>query len=110
MGCMADCLERCKMEKKKSEIATNNRNSEVASTGTGVTKHTAGSRSIIEHTLKLEADLKRKNDCWEVFRITHRHKDGTFVDARSQAIDDNMTTRISEISQATTEGEEPHTS
>ncbi|XP_073309328.1 uncharacterized protein [Primulina huaijiensis] len=109
MGCMAECLERGKMGKKKLEIAKNNRNSEVAGTGTGVTKHTAGSRSIIEHTLKLEADLKRKIDCWEVFRITHRHEDGTFVDARSQAIDDNMTTRISEISQATTEGEEPHT-
>ncbi|XP_073015623.1 uncharacterized protein [Primulina eburnea] len=95
--------------KEEQFKSTWNLNSEVAGTGTGVTKHTAGSRSIIEHTLKLEADLKRKIDCWEVFRITHHHKDGTFVDARSQAIDDNMTTRISEISQATTEGEEPHT-
>ncbi|XP_073118724.1 uncharacterized protein [Henckelia pumila] len=40
--------------KKKTETAKNNRNSEVAGPGTGVTKHTAGSRSIIEHTLKLD--------------------------------------------------------
>ncbi|XP_042461543.1 uncharacterized protein LOC122045397 isoform X1 [Zingiber officinale] len=92
-----------------SSTARNNRNTEVAGPSTGSTKHTAGSRSIVEHAIDLTDILERRPTCWEVFRNTHKKKDGTFVDARSKAIDDEITYRVTQASQPVIEGEELQT-
>ncbi|KAM3238183.1 hypothetical protein P3L10_013213 [Capsicum annuum] len=46
--------------KNKSHITTQNRCSETGGPGTGPSKHTGGSRSIVEHTIKLATKMGRE--------------------------------------------------
>ncbi|XP_074561670.1 uncharacterized protein LOC141817966, partial [Curcuma longa] len=78
-------------------IARSNRNTELAGPSTGSTKHTAGSRSIVEHTLDLEHELQRPPTCWEIFTKTNKSKDGSFIDPHS----------VAQASAATVQGGEP---
>ena len=48
-------------EKKKSEIAIKNRRTEVAGPGTGMSRHTGGSKSTIEHAQDLVTFLTLKH-------------------------------------------------
>ncbi|XP_074580679.1 uncharacterized protein LOC141837120 [Curcuma longa] len=84
--------------------AQNNRNPNAGGTSTGSSKHTAGSKSIVEHAIDLASTLHRPGTSWEIFRTTHKKKDGTFVDERSKAIDDDMTNRVAQASQPDVEG------
>ncbi|XP_015163314.1 uncharacterized protein [Solanum tuberosum] len=70
----------------KSRIATRNRCSETGGLGTGPSKHTGGSRSTVEHTIKLAAELRRPPNSWDIFKKLHKRKDGSFVDAKSKCI------------------------
>ncbi|XP_042460548.1 uncharacterized protein LOC122044069 [Zingiber officinale] len=81
-----------------SAIACNNRNSESAGSSTGSTKHAAGSCSMT-------TELQRPPTCWEIFNKTHKKKDVPFVDQRSSAINEAMTTMVAEASQPNAEGE-----
>ncbi|XP_057986697.1 uncharacterized protein LOC131171243 [Hevea brasiliensis] len=65
----------------KSRITAQNRRSETGGPGTGLSKHTGGSRSTVEHSQKMAQELHRDPNSWEVFRKLHKKKDGTFVDA-----------------------------
>lgn len=47
--------------KKKSEIASKNRRTEVAGPGTGMSRHTGGSKSTIEHARDLVTFLTLKH-------------------------------------------------
>ena len=47
--------------KKKSEIASKNRQTEVAGPGTGMSRHTGGSKSTIEHARDLVTFLTLKH-------------------------------------------------
>ena len=49
------------MKKKKSEIASKNRRTEVARPGTGMSRHTGGSKSTIEHARDLVTFLTLKH-------------------------------------------------
>ncbi|XP_074562379.1 uncharacterized protein LOC141818858, partial [Curcuma longa] len=89
---------------RNATTAQNNRNADAGGTSAGSSKHTAGSRSIVEHAIELENTLHRPGTCWEIFRSTHKKKDGTFVDARSKAIDDDMINRVAQASQPDAEG------
>ncbi|XP_074592457.1 uncharacterized protein LOC141848320 [Curcuma longa] len=89
-----------------AEIARSNRKTEIAGPSTGSTKHTAGSRSIVEHTLDLEHQLQRPPTCWEIFTKTHKSKDDTFIDARSQALDAEYSARVAQASAPAVEGGE----
>ncbi|XP_073155584.1 uncharacterized protein [Henckelia pumila] len=89
--------------KQKSVCGKRNRCSEPAGLGTGLSKHIGGSRSYVEHAMQLRADLEHKGMCWELFKKTHEKKDGTFVDARSQAINEKMNAKFVEASQLTNE-------
>ncbi|XP_042401199.1 uncharacterized protein LOC121991257 [Zingiber officinale] len=86
-----------------------NRKSELAGPSTGATKHTAGSRSIVEHALDLEHDLQRPPTCWEIFTKTHKSKDGNFIDRRSSALDEEIAARVAQASQPSLEGGEEQT-
>ncbi|KAH0655260.1 hypothetical protein KY285_030142 [Solanum tuberosum] len=74
----------------KSRIATRNRCSETGGLGTGPSKHTGGSRSTVEHTIKLAVELRRPPNSWDIFKKLHKRKDGSFVDAKSKCINDKM--------------------
>ncbi|KAH0660953.1 hypothetical protein KY289_029701 [Solanum tuberosum] len=74
----------------KSRIATRNRCSETGGLGTGPSKHTGGSRSTVEHTIKLAIELRRPPNSWDIFKKLHKRKDGSFVDAKSKCINDKM--------------------
>ncbi|XP_006346684.1 uncharacterized protein [Solanum tuberosum] len=74
----------------KSRIATRNRCSEIGGLGTGPSKHTGGSRSTVEHTIKLAIELRRPPNSWDIFKKLHKRKDGSFVDAKSKCINDKM--------------------
>ncbi|KZV55351.1 hypothetical protein F511_24668 [Dorcoceras hygrometricum] len=89
--------------KHKSKCGKKNRYSEPAGPGTGISKHIGGSRSYMEHAIQLSADLKRKSTCWDLLKKTHGKEDGTFVDARSHAINEMMNVRYAEASQPTNE-------
>ena len=49
MVIVALVLGGARSEEKKSEIASKNRRTEVARLGTGMSRHTGGSKSTIEH-------------------------------------------------------------
>ncbi|XP_074576181.1 uncharacterized protein LOC141832603 [Curcuma longa] len=92
-----------------AHIARANRNTELAGPSTGSSKHTAGSRSIVEHTLDMENELQRPPTCWEIFSKTHKSKDGTFVDKRAEAFEAELNARFEQASQPTVEGGERQT-
>ncbi|XP_060202620.1 uncharacterized protein LOC132631039 [Lycium barbarum] len=79
---------------EKSRIATQNRHSETGGPGTGPSKHTGGSKSTVEHTIKLAIDLRRPANLWDVFKKLHKRKDGSFVDPKSKSINDEMEARV----------------
>ncbi|XP_074574082.1 uncharacterized protein LOC141830577 [Curcuma longa] len=89
---------------RNAVTAQNNRNPNVGGTSTGSSKHTAGSKSIVEHTIDLANTLHRPGTCWEIFRNMHKQKDDTFVDERSKAIDNDMTNQVAQASQPDLEG------
>ncbi|PHT45230.1 hypothetical protein CQW23_14388 [Capsicum baccatum] len=72
--------------KNKSHIATQNRCSETGGSGTGPSKHTRGSRSTVEHTIKLVTEIGRELNSWEIFKKLHQKKNDSFVDAKSKSI------------------------
>ncbi|KAF2296876.1 hypothetical protein GH714_010866 [Hevea brasiliensis] len=74
----------------KSRLTAQNRRSETGGPGTGLSKHTGGSRSTVEHSQKMAQELHRDPNSWEVFKKLHKKKDGTFVDTRSQSINNQM--------------------
>ena len=49
MARVASVLGGARSEEKKSEIASKNRRTEVTGLGTGMSRHTGGSKSTIEH-------------------------------------------------------------
>ncbi|XP_074587823.1 uncharacterized protein LOC141843665 [Curcuma longa] len=104
----AACQEVCQAERwqTNAEIARSNRKTEIAGPSTGSTKHTDGSRSIVEHTLDLEHQLQRPPTCCEIFTKTHKSKDVTFIDARSQALDAEYSARVAQASAPAVEGGE----
>ncbi|XP_059301670.1 uncharacterized protein LOC132053599 [Lycium ferocissimum] len=79
---------------EKSRIATQNRRSETGGPGTGPSKHTGGSKSTVEHTIKLAIDLRRPANSWDVFKKLHKRKDDSFVDPKSKSINDEMEARV----------------
>ncbi|XP_074588048.1 uncharacterized protein LOC141843928 [Curcuma longa] len=81
-----------------SATARSNKNTELAGPSTGSTKHTVGFRSIVEHILDLEHELQRPPTCWKIFTKTHKFKDDTFIDLRSQALHVEMSTRVAQAS------------
>ncbi|XP_060182338.1 uncharacterized protein LOC132612001 [Lycium barbarum] len=79
---------------EKSHIAIQNRHSETGGPGTGPSKHTGGSKSTVEHTIKLAIDLRRPANSWDVFKKLYKRKDGSFVDPKSKSINDEMEARV----------------
>ncbi|XP_019257782.1 PREDICTED: uncharacterized protein LOC109235999 [Nicotiana attenuata] len=75
---------------EKSRVATQNRCSETGGPGTGPSKHTGGSRSTVEHTIKLAIELHRPANSWDIFKKLHKRKDGNFVDTKSKTVGDKM--------------------
>ncbi|KAH0725731.1 hypothetical protein KY284_001596 [Solanum tuberosum] len=63
---------------------------ETGGLGTGPSKHTGGSRSTVEHTIKLAIELRRPPNSWDIFKKLHKRKDVSFVDAKSKCINDKM--------------------
>ncbi|KAM3201976.1 hypothetical protein P3L10_029600 [Capsicum annuum] len=79
--------------KNKSYIGTQNRCSETGGLGTGPSKHTSGSRSTVEHTIKLinfATEMGCEPNSWKIFKKLHQKKDDSFVDAKSKSINDKM--------------------
>ncbi|XP_042422903.1 uncharacterized protein LOC122010436 [Zingiber officinale] len=89
-----------------AEKAKANRNTEPGGPSTGTARHTSGSRSIVEHTIDLERELARQPTCMEIFLKTHKKKDGSFVDSRSQTLHQEMTERVAQASQPSAVGGE----
>nr|GMD45288.1 uncharacterized protein LOC109149905 [Ipomoea batatas] len=79
--------------KAKSEQQRKNRMSEVKGPGTGCSKHTRGSRSVIEHYHKLRDELQKEPNLFECFEQMHKKKDGMFVDERSKRIAEEIQAR-----------------
>ncbi|XP_073297992.1 uncharacterized protein [Primulina huaijiensis] len=73
-----------------------NRNSEPARTRTETTKHIAGSKTYNGHCQKLREQHHRDPTSWELYVHTHRHVDGSFVDERSQLVDQAMQAYMNE--------------
>ncbi|XP_073064099.1 uncharacterized protein [Primulina eburnea] len=92
----------------KSEKAKNNRNTEPEGPGTGVVKHIGGSRCFIQHSIKMREELGRDASAYELFKMTHQKKDGTWVDARSKALDAEMNAQFLEATQLDADFESPH--
>ncbi|XP_073137087.1 uncharacterized protein [Henckelia pumila] len=88
----------------KSDKAKKNRNTEPEGPGTGVVKHIEGSHCFIEHSIKMREELGRDASAYELFKTLHQKKDGTWVDARSKAVDDEMNARFLEASQHDADG------
>ncbi|MCD9645368.1 hypothetical protein HAX54_034224 [Datura stramonium] len=63
---------------------------ETGGPGTGPSKHTGGSRSTVEHAIKLAIELRRPANSWDIFKKLHKRKDGSFVDTKSKCINDKM--------------------
>ena len=61
MARVASVLGGARSEEKKSEIASKNRRTEVAGPGTGMSRHTGGSKSTIEHARDLVTFLTLKH-------------------------------------------------
>ncbi|XP_075494464.1 uncharacterized protein LOC142532040 [Primulina tabacum] len=91
----------------KSEKAKTNRNTEPEGPGIGVIKHIGGSRCFIQHSIKMREDLSRDASAYELFKMMHQKKDGTWVDARSKALDAQMNARFLEASQLDADCESP---
>ncbi|KAF2290106.1 hypothetical protein GH714_002618 [Hevea brasiliensis] len=81
----------------QSGLLNLDRHSETGGLGTGLSKHTGGSRSTVEHSLKMAKELHRDPYSWEVFKKLHKKKDETFVDARSQSINKCLGLRVNHI-------------
>ncbi|XP_058001603.1 uncharacterized protein LOC110634760 isoform X2 [Hevea brasiliensis] len=79
----------------KSRIAAQNWRSGTDGSSTDLSKHIGGSSSIVEHNLKMAEELHCDPNLWEVFKKLHKKNDGTFVDARSQSINDDDSQEIS---------------
>ncbi|XP_050208240.1 uncharacterized protein LOC126657575 [Mercurialis annua] len=93
--------------KKKSKKASKNRLSEPGGIGTGIAKHTGGSRSILEHTKLMEKENGRVMNPWEVHQKLHKRKDGAFVDSKSSIINDKMINAVAIASQPQEDGSVP---
>ncbi|XP_050231670.2 uncharacterized protein LOC126680571 [Mercurialis annua] len=91
--------------KKKSEQASKNRNSEPCGPGTGVAKHTGGSKSALEHakTMVIEGGVNE----WTFFRKFHMRKDGEFVDSKSRITNDKIQAAVDLASQPLEDGTTP---
>ena len=61
MARVASVLGGARSEEKKSEIASKNQQTEVAGLGTGISCHTGGSKSTIEHARDLVTFLTLKH-------------------------------------------------
>ncbi|KAF2320030.1 hypothetical protein GH714_022272 [Hevea brasiliensis] len=46
----------------------------ISDPGTGLSKHTGGSRSTVEHNLKMAKELQRDPNSWEVFEKLHKKR------------------------------------
>ncbi|XP_042448987.1 uncharacterized protein LOC122033903 [Zingiber officinale] len=54
--------------------------------------------------MDLERELARQPTCMEVFLKTHKKKDGSFVDSRSQTLHQQMAERVTQAYQPSVEG------
>ncbi|XP_073121266.1 uncharacterized protein [Henckelia pumila] len=94
---------------EKSNKAKKNRNTEPEGPGTGLVKHTGGSRCFVEHSIKMREELNCDTTAYELFKKLHQKKDSTWVDAKSNAVDDKMNERLLEASQPDVDGGLPQT-
>ncbi|CAN7102959.1 unnamed protein product [Brassica rapa subsp. narinosa] len=87
--------------KKKSQTASNSRNSDRG--GLGPFKHFAGQMSFLRVQQKMEAELGRPVSIGEVFLRTHTKADGTFSDLKAeqigQAYEKKLDEKMSQVEQ-----------
>ncbi|XP_073155008.1 uncharacterized protein [Henckelia pumila] len=81
---------------KPSRAYENNRRSEPAGPGSGLTKHIAGSRPYAVHAASLHQELNRDPNSYELHLKTHRRQNGTFADGKSRQISEEVERRINE--------------
>ncbi|WJX25857.1 hypothetical protein P8452_14850 [Trifolium repens] len=84
------------------EISKRNKKNRDSKKGGSV--HTGGSRSFIDHTLKMAEELGRQPTVDEVFLRTHiRKKDSDWVDLRSKNTYDTFQTKLNQASEGADE-------